>query len=160
MYYDGVYDLTNENDDAFSYGSADNKKIKKIMAEFANSEDRGYFQITRKVQAVNNIYVFKNKNFAFFASGGHGMPIRNAITGEYYIGHNVGSKFEDLYFKVGLRTGETGPKSQSKLGPATPTMFFSSPGEYEQHMQNSVTIDDNIKEKWTIKNEKMNALLK
>ena len=157
MYYDGIYDMTNENDDALSYGSTDNKKIKKMMAELASREDRGFFQITRQVPVVttNNGVILKNKQIALYASGGPGTPIRNAVTGEYYIGHNVGSKYEYLYFKVGFHAGETGSKSKSKLGPETPNMFFSSPSEYEKHMLNSVKVDDNVSQKWREKADSM-----
>ena len=159
MYHDGIYDMTNENDDAFSYGSADNKKIKKMMAKLASREDLGFFQIIRKIPVLvasnNNSVMLKNKQIALYASGGPGTPIRNAVTGEYYFGHKVGSKHEHLYFKVGLNTGETGPKSKSQLGPETPTMFFSSPSEYEKHMLNSVKVDDNVSEKWKEKGDSM-----
>jgi len=143
MYYEDRFDPTNVDEDAFSLDSQ-KKKVNKLMAEM-NKSDKGYIQITRKVSVdKNNKSYLKSKKIAFYASGSQGCPIRNAITGERYHHHLIGSKHEDLYFKVTLCTGETGPQP--------PTMFFASPDEFERHMYNSITINSDTKECWATKN--------
>jgi hypothetical protein len=52
----------------------------------------------------------------------------------------VGSKDEDLFFKVSLNNGELGQCPHSN------TMFFNSPSEYESLFYTSVS--DGIKDKW------------
>jgi hypothetical protein len=79
-------------------------------------------------------------NISFYTtSTTPGFRIRNAVTGlrERFL---VGSKDEDLFFKVSLNNGELGQCPHSN------TMFFNSPSEYESLFYTSVS--DGIKDKW------------
>ena len=77
----------------------------------------------------------KNKQVMLFASGAIGTTIRNAVSGERYIGHRVGTRNEDLYFKAMICTGE--------FGPDPVTLFYDSPEQYERHML--TTVDRQVK---------------
>ena len=75
--------------------------------------------------------------------------IKNAITGKYY-NYLVGSKNEQLLFKVALCTAEPGTYIESPnphntiIDPCI--LFFESPEEYEQYFFTPVSND--IKTKW------------
>ena len=75
-----------------------------------------------------------------YGSGQQGSRIRNAVTGEKY-SHSelVGSKFEDLYFKVIESTG--------RFNRRDPLIFFyDTPDQYENH--HFTTVNPLTKEKW------------
>ena len=67
-----------------------------------------------------------------YKSGGLRTRIINAITGEPYQSHLVGSKDEDLYFKMCM--------------PSDGIFFYASPEEYESHTLS--TLNNDIKERW------------
>ena len=75
-----------------------------------------------------------------YGSGQQGSRIRNAVTGEKY-SHSelVGSKFEDLYFKVIESTGRFNRRDPLIL-------FYDTPDQYENH--HFVTLNNLVKEKW------------
>jgi hypothetical protein len=81
-----------------------------------------------------------------YGSGDTGSQIRDPITGERYSSYLVGSKFEDLFFKVRMCTGEFN-------GRENPTFFYSTPEQYEKHTKTIVSTE--AKEKWSRK--QMNA---
>jgi len=66
------------------------------------------------------------KPVIMFGSGDTGSTIRNAVTGEKYYGHRVGSRHEDLYFKARICTGEFSEPA---------TLFYESVEQYERHQQ-------------------------
>lgn len=74
----------------------------------------------------------------FYASPYYNGPIYDAVTGTTIKGHFVGSKYEDLYFKV--RCSDLG------IGQEGATFFYHSPAEYERH--NSSILNAELKEKW------------
>ena len=80
------------------------------------------------------------KQVIMFGSGDTGSTIRNAVTGEKYYGHRVGSRHEDLYFKARVCTGEF-------VEPVT--LFYDSIEQYERH-QYCVT-DNALKAKFAAK---------
>ncbi len=137
MYEDEVYNPTDPND-------YDNE-IDKIF-EKSKRIDKGYNVIYRKVQAKDGR--FKNKKIDIYTSNGVGNRIRDAETGEYYT-NLVGSKDEDLFFKVSLSTGEC--KSQN----GSNTLFYISPQHYASHLH--CDIDESICLAWE---EKRNARLR
>jgi hypothetical protein len=92
-------------------------------------EDKGLNTLTRKVQMDSG--KIKNKRIRVFTSGGTGTRIRDAETGEYY-SNKVGSKDEDLFFKVAIATGECTSANGSN------TLFYCSPQHYENHLYSSV----------------------
>jgi hypothetical protein len=93
-----------------------------------------------KLKRIN--YEGKLKNVEVFASGPTDWTIRNAVSGQRYIGHIVGSKSEDLYFKVRFATGE----HKDETGYHVTTLFYDDPEQYENHLFQEV--QQEIKEKW------------
>ena len=92
-------------------------------------EDRGLNTLTRKVQMDSG--KIKIKRIRVFTSSGVGTRIRDAETGEYYP-NKVGSKDEDLFFKVAIATGECNSANGSN------TLFYCSPQHYENHLYSTV----------------------
>ena len=88
-------------------------------------EDRGLNTLIRKVQMDSG--KIKNKRIRVFTSSGVGARIRDAETGECYT-NKVGSKDEDLFFKVAIATGECTSANSSN------TLFYCSPKHYENHL--------------------------
>lgn len=78
-----------------------------------------------------------------YPSGGFGYNIRDAETGAQYP-NKVGTKDEDLFYKVILATGEC-------VGSVSNTLFFCSPQHYESHMKCSV--DSEKIANWTAKRD-------
>lgn len=111
------------------------KNVKKTLATL--NEDNGFRQI-RRCDPNTAKWVTRN----LYVSGDTGSSIRDAITGIRNLKHKVGSFSEDLYFKVGISTGELGPNAN--------TLFFDSPESYERHMFTHISND--IKEEWRMKN--------
>jgi hypothetical protein len=96
--------------------------------------DKGYNTIYRKAvrQTGKRKGSAYNKKIELYTSGCIGSEIRDAETGEYFT-HRVGSKDEDLYYKVILATGEC------KSANGSYTAFFRSPNHYANHMECSVS---------------------
>lgn len=95
------------------------------MFEKAKRQDRGYNTIYRKAQRKDGrIY---NKKIEIYTSSGTGSRIRDAESGEYF-SNIVGSKDEDLFFKVMLATGECNSANGSY------TLFYASPQHYSNHL--------------------------
>ena len=101
---------------------------------------RGYHRILRNVSNSNRIA--KNVEIGVYGSGSQECPIRNAETGEYYK-FKVGTMDEDLFFKVGLSTGECSSKNKSS------TLFYLSPNHYMSHMQ--CELDEEFIARWETK---------
>jgi hypothetical protein len=99
---------------------------------------RGYNRVFRK---VNNkkvpIYLYTTRYTP-------GSKIRNAVTGfgdkHIVVGKEID---ENLFFKVGLSTGELGNDSYGTH------LYFDSPEQYEKHFY--TTIDKKIKDAWWIR---------
>ena len=108
--------------------------------------DRGFNKIFRKVQRESNDKIIFKK-IELYTTGGTGSNIRDGETGEYY-SEKVGTKQEDLYFKVSLATGEC-----KSLNGST-TLFYLSPEHYERHLY--VELDNETKLNWE---DKKNVLL-
>jgi hypothetical protein len=117
------YDTYSEIDDDASIYSNNRNKVVKVMAEM-HDDDKLCF--IRKIRTPDG----KKKKLILFGSGDTGTTIRNAVTGERYVGHKVGSKNEDIYFKAGLCTGEFG--SDRIL------LFYESADQYEKHLGGSL----------------------
>lgn len=104
--------------------------------------DKGINTLTVKVEQKNGN--FKNKRIQVFTSGGVGTKIRDAETGEFYP-NKVGSKDEELFFKVAIATGECTSENGSN------TLFYCSPQHYENHLR--TTVDPNIIIDWEKKQD-------
>ena len=98
-----------------------------VEQAFENTKrmDVGYNVIYRK--AVRKDGRRYNKKIEIYTSSGTGNRIRDAETGEY-LNYIVGSRDEDLFYKVMLATGECKSKNGSY------TLFFSSPEHYANHL--------------------------
>lgn len=103
--------------------------------------DTGYYKLSRNIKVNNKL---KRVNIDLYASSSHNnSSIRDAITG-YYTKYKVGKVIdEDLFFKVSISTGEITKNNRM--------FFFHSPSEYEGHL--NVTLSEDIKTKWKIKEE-------
>jgi hypothetical protein len=107
--------------------------------------DRGFNKIYRKVhRESDDKSVFKK--IELYTTGGTGSNIRDAETGEYY-SEKVGTKYEDLYFKVSLATGECTSLNGSN------TLFYLSPQHYEKHLY--VELDNETKVNWEEKKQQL-----
>jgi hypothetical protein len=127
--YEYERDFLSEADD-LSVNSYNRNRVNNFMAD-AHSDDKLCF-----VRKVRGNAGRKAKKLLLFGSGDIGSTIRNAVTGEKYYGRKVGSKNEDLYFKVRICTGEFGKEA--------PTLFYDSAEQYEKHLGESV--DNSIKD--------------
>jgi hypothetical protein len=72
-----------------------------------------------------------------YGSGDVGSTIRDAESGHYYMGHIVGSKSEDAFFK----TSYTLTQNREPL-----MLYYLTPEHYERHLY--VTLDTSIKKRW------------
>ena len=127
--------------DQFNDDSSKNKELINFKRA-----DRGFNKIYRNVVRESDGKIIRNK-IEFYTTGGTGSIIRDAETGEYY-SEFVGSKYEDLYFKVSLSTGECKSLNGSH------TLFYLSPQHYERHLY--VDMNEDIINNWE---EKKNALV-
>lgn len=96
-----------------------------------------------------NLYHFKyGKGMTgnAFTCNKRGDSIVNAVTGiNYYLGHKVGSKYEQLYFTVRI-PGES------------VDLFYDSPSEFEQHFQ--IKLRELTKQAWVLKHKAFHQQLK
>ena len=128
---DMCHPLNQECEPTNPYNFENNSKVKKIMNNVYQS-NKGFHLIKRQSKDK------KSHNVEIFVSGDQGSTIRNAISGSYCHGHRVGSKQEDLYFKVSISTGELGRESV--------VLFYDTPEQYERHMY--VTVEPESKQAW------------
>ena len=119
--YDYKYESHNDaDDDNVSVNSRSNRqKVNKVLTETV--DDKFCFK-TKRFDST----AYKLKSVIMFGSGDTGTTIRNAVTGEKYYGHRVGSRHEDLYFKTRICTGEFGSDNPV-------TLFYDSVEQYERH---------------------------
>jgi hypothetical protein len=137
MYQEDCYNPADPNE-------FDNDDIDK-MFEKAKRMDKGYNVIYRKATRKDGRSY--NKKIELYTSSGTGCRIRDAETGAYS-SSIVGSKDEDLYFKVTLATGECTSANCSTI------LFYNSPEHYANHLQSDV--DPQIALRWE---EKRNSRL-
>jgi hypothetical protein len=134
MYYDEASQLLgeDENEIVSSRAKPMSQMVKQFMTDLNLDNKKGYHKIYRSVRG-------KSVPIELFSSGSRGSTIRNAVSGDRYVGHLVGSKHEDFYYKVSISTGDI------KNGDAC-AFFFDSPEEYEKHLM--TTVDTASKELW------------
>ena len=81
---------------------------------------------------------YKTLTIEKYGSGQQGTRIRNAVSGKIYP-HLVGSRNEDLYFKVS--------DACSRFGRRDPlTLYYDTPEQYESH--NLTTVRQSVKDMW------------
>ena len=140
-YYDHAYGSNvSDSDDDMSFIS-NRQKVNKVLSE--QETDKLSFTVQRWGATSGKS---KKISTILFASGTQNSTIRNAVTGVKYYGHAVGSRNEDLYFKVMHCTGEfVGNK-----GPVA--LFYDSAEQYERHMSTAYgrqsLVDQHTKEKF------------
>jgi hypothetical protein len=141
MYHDDYLNQDDQND--FDEHDADK------MFEKVKRQDKGYNVISRKVlKKDGRLY---NKKIEIYTSNGTGNRIRDAETGEYF-SNLVGSKDEDLFFKVVLATGECRSANGSI------TVFYSSPHHYASHLV--CNVDPILSHNWELKRDSRLSELK
>lgn len=143
MYYEENYNTADPNDIENEMNTPEDA--------FANAQkhDRGFNVITRKFISTKTGKP-KNKRVFIYTSGTTGSRIRDAETGDYYP-NKIGSKDEDLFFKVILATGEC------KSANGSSTLFYNSPQHYMTHL--NCSIEPEIIAKWEAKrNERLAEL--
>ena len=138
MYYEDIFHPNEDNDVINNNQKKELNNIKSI--------DSGYGYVYRQKSSVSN--KVKNSRVDCYTSGDLGKRIRNAETGQYYK-YKVGSKDEDLFFKISLATGELKTRNGSNV------LFYDSPEQYEKHLM--VEVDEEIKERWVVKKKKLIA---
>lgn len=126
-------------DDYFNHDENDYESDHNVenILEKENMKDKGYNVIYRKAQRRDGRTY--SKKIKIYTSSGMGKHIRDAETGEYF-SNMVGSRDEDLFFKVILSTGEC----QSSNGYST--LFFVSPQHYANYLQ--CELDPSIVSNW------------
>jgi len=95
------------------------------MLKDPKSLDQGYNKIWGFVERADGS--LKKAKIEVYTSGGIGSNIRDAETGEYYK-EIVGSKDENLYFKMKMATGEL------KSSNGSITLFYTSPDHCMRHL--------------------------
>lgn len=140
MYEEDYYNPANPND----YDDDVEKKF-----EQAKRADKGYNAFYRRVQRKDGTW--RRKTIDAYSSGGAGTRIRDAETGEYS-SNLVGSKNEDLYFKINIATGECTSRNGSSI------FFYSSPQHYASHM--NCQVDAETISQWEKKRDTRLAELK
>lgn len=126
MEYDDRFNATLNND-------IDNNM--NTLHDVKSNIDKRYHVLNKRVRYGNDFY--KNVKIEMYGSGDIGCTIRNAETGEFFSGHQVGSSDEDIYFKTSFFRS---PNQESLL------LFYHSPEHYERHQ--FVKVSDDIKRKW------------
>jgi hypothetical protein len=121
--------------EVFDDNSTGNENIMKDQ----KSLDLGYNKIWGFIERSDGSW--KRSKIEVYTTGGIGSNIRNAETGEYYK-EIVGSKDEDLYFKMKMSTGELTSKNGSN------TLFYTSPDHCMRHLH--IEIPQDIINSWLI----------
>lgn len=130
-----------KNNGKNAYKKAENKmnvngQILNMMNGIKEMSDKNYHIIYRKNRG-------KMIKIGLFASGARGNTIRNAVSGQRYSGHVVGSTSEDFYYKVQVSTGEITSNGDSI------SVFYDSPEQYEKHF--GTLVEQSCKERWLSK---------
>ena len=139
MYYDELLETAVNTD----VTPVDKSNHKQPVVEKPRNSDKNYerynvpFNKTWKDGRFYDRISIEN-----FGSGQIGTRIRNAVTGQKYP-YFVGSKDEDLLFKVTDASGRNARKYSL-------TLYYDTPEQYENH--HFITVNKYIKERWYEKN--------
>lgn len=120
------------SDNASSVNSVQ-KKQRKMMDDLKKM-DAGYNKITRMIDGAKKTFELYGTNST------PGSNIRGALTGSYYRDFRVGSRDEDIFYKVAIATCEC--KNDTLF-------FFDNPEQYERAMHTTVSQPE--KEAWYLK---------
>jgi len=144
MYFEDNYNAADPNDIENEMNSPED-----VLAN-AQKQDKGFNIIYRKFISPKTGKP-KNKRIFIYTSGTAGSRIRDAEIGDYYP-NKVGSKDEDLFFKVILATGECRSANGSS------TLFYTSPQHYMNHL--NCNVDPETIARWEVKRNARLAELK
>jgi hypothetical protein len=134
MYYEDYMHPTQDND----VNSVDLKN--NTFLNNLKTTERDCLRVKKRV--VLNDGREKNVAYELYGSKGVGTKIRNAVTGSK-TNYLVGSRYEDLFFKVTESSGTNGRKDPLQL-------YYDSPEQYENHC--FVKLDPEDKAYWHRKN--------
>lgn len=117
----------------------DNLETNKVKVDRVKQQTKSNFHtytynVLKKINGKNHT---KKMSIQYYSSGSVGTHICHAVSGDV-TPHIVGSKMENLYYKVTMSTGTHEGGSV--------ILFYNSPEEYEKH-QMCFTSPEN-KEKW------------
>ena len=132
-------DISIEESSSIDTETRDRRKVKEAYKRL----DKDYYTYKRKVFDGESI---KLERVELYSSPLlRNSKIRNAITG-IRMEHRVGSKYEDLYFKIMDVSGS----ERSHLNEIHHKLYYDNPEQCERHLQIVISKDD--KEKWLQKN--------
>ena len=117
-------------DDGYEEINRSSGKSRKKMYEDLKNNDIGYFSISKNIKGRNYKIEMYNSGVTI------GNKIRDAITGTYY-NYKIGSKYEDLFFKVKMPIGT---KNNNV------TLYYYCISDFEKHQK--TIISDVVKSKW------------
>ena len=105
------------------------------MLQNLKSMDNKYHKYKKNIFTIDDhgYKISKKIVIEYYSSGPIGSYIRNALTC-LYTTDMVGSKNEDLYFKINLSYGNSA------------TLFYETPEQYERHHHDKLST--HIKENW------------
>lgn len=103
----------------------------------SNNKALRQFSVSRALTRDGKFY--KNVTINMHGSGDSGTFIRNAVTGAV-TNYVVGSKDQDLFYKVSMCTGLDREHKPVHL-------FYDSPTQYENHQ--FTIVSDEVKELWS-----------
>lgn len=140
MYYDDRFNPVDSND--FDDYDKETRRIHALLN--LKSLDKNYHKYKKMVTLEDETGYRSQKKILieYYSSGQTGNYIRNAQTG-IYTKDTVGSKNEDLYFKITFSNSNH--------------LFYDSPEQYERHQHDKISSE--IKEKWLKKKLNFETLI-
>jgi len=135
MYYEDSFHPNEENDIL-------NHQKKELNNIKSSDPGYGYIFINKNLPSGKN----KKTRVDCYSTSVSGSNIRNAETGDYYK-YKVGTKDEDLFFKIALACGNLKTKNNSNV------LFYDSPEQFEKHLM--IELDNYIKEQWVDKKKNL-----
>jgi len=138
-------DISIEESSSIDTELRDRRKITEIHKRM----DKDYYSYKRKVFGEDGMRMEKVEVYSspLITNG----LIRNAVTG-IRMEHRVGSKYEDLYFRV----IDVHSNNHTPINDLPRKLFYNNPEQCERHLQ--ITISNDVKEKWSQKNLNARAL--
>ena len=138
--------FADDNSSSYMSHSSDATLTKEQYKEMERVKnlDPGYNKIHRYIKTTTPEGFETKKRISielYTSSGIPGNMIRSAIGGAYHRNYRIGNKDEDIFFKVGLATGECKKGSN--------TLFFDTPEQYEKTFHTYLSRD--IKNTWYAK---------
>ncbi len=110
------------------------KKLQKEHDKLMKKMNKHYHVVSHYNPKTGSMESLK-----YYSSGEVGSPIKMAISGSIWNPRFlVGSRAEDLFFKVTIATGETGKDPVN--------LFYENPEQYENHQY--IVLDTETKNQW------------